>query len=153
MTAAVDRPPGSEGVLAAWGTANTGFSWFLQAGEIVFDYNLFGTHHIARAPAPDGETGSPMVSFDRNEGGAVVTVGLEGGEQGTVQVPFVLRMIAMSGFDVGLDAGSQVSTLYDDTFPFTGTYHHLDVEITDDLSVAEILRLDQERIRQELAQQ
>ena len=149
-----------DGVLAAWGTANTGFTWFLRNGELVFDYNLFGTHHIARIPAPappsgDGPGGlvTPSVSFDRNEGGALVTVNYDGSEQATVQVPFVLRMIGMSGFDIGRDAGSPVSDEYEGTFPFNGSYHQLDVEITDDLSVEEIFRQDQARIRQELAQQ
>ena len=68
-------------------------------------------------------------------------------------MPFVLRMIGMSGFDVGRDAGSAVSEEYVGPFPFEGRFDRLDVEITDDLTPAEIIRLDQERVRQQLAQQ
>ena len=56
MRADIDRPTGDEqGVLVAWGTANTGLVCYLEAtgdggAEAVFDYNLFGTHHVVRAP-------------------------------------------------------------------------------------------------------
>ncbi|MCP5034886.1 MAG: arylsulfatase, partial [Actinomycetia bacterium] len=156
MTATVDpNPEGGDGVLAAWGTANTGFSWYLHNDELVFDYNLFGTHHVARCPVSQPASGSvtPMVRLDRNEGGALITVSYDGSAEATVQIPFVLRMIGMSGFDIGRDAGSQVGLDYEGPYPFDGTYHSLDVEITDDLTVEEIFRQDQERIRQEMAQQ
>ena len=172
MTATIDRAPDDDlsatngsgpetagapgdGVLAAWGTSNTGFTWYLDGGQLVFVYNLFGTEYVATTPAAPPVPGpvTPTVSFDRNEGGALVTVSYDGSATGSVQVPFVLRMIGMSGFDVGRDAGSPVTDRYQGQFPFVGRYHHLAVEITDDLSPADILARDQARIRQELAQQ
>ncbi|MDG2114472.1 MAG: sulfatase-like hydrolase/transferase, partial [Actinomycetota bacterium] len=154
MRAALDRPSGEEeGVLVAWGTANTGLTWYLQGGEVVFDYNLFGTHHMARVPLP---APGPMVAeadFVRNEDGALITVGVEGGERASVQVPYVLKFIGMSGMDVGRDAGSPITEAYDGPFPFTGEFSSLDVEVTEELDPAEIYRLDRERMRRELAQQ
>ena len=151
MEADIDPSEGAEGVLAAWGTSNTGFVFYLQAGEVVFDYNLFGTHHVVRAAAPSAGPTTVSVDFDRTESGADVTV--TGESTSTDTVPWVLRFIGMSGMDVGRDAGSPVGLGYEGPFPFAGSFTELRFEVTDELSPQEIFRLDRARVRRELTQQ
>ncbi|MCP5029472.1 MAG: arylsulfatase [Actinomycetia bacterium] len=153
MQAQIDRPAGTEeGALAAWGTSNTGFTFYVKDGDVVFDYNLFGDHHVARAPAPTGSA-TVEVEFERTDTGADIRVGTVGGEHGTTQAPWVLRFIGMSGMDVGRDAGSAVSDAYEGPFPFAGGFSQLDVEVTDELSPAEIYRLDRDRVKRDFIQQ
>jgi arylsulfatase len=154
MSAQIVRAVGDEeGVLVAWGTSNTGMTWYLRDGELAFDYNLFGTHYTAAVPAPRPGPSVVTVDFDRNDDGALITVSTDGGESDTVQVPYVLRMLGMSGMDIGRDAGSPVSTRYEGPFPFTGQFDQLVVELTEELPPHEVLKLDQERVRRALAEQ
>ena len=154
MRATIDRPNGDEsGVLVAWGTSNTGLTWYLDGDEIVFDYNLFGAHYEARSPAPSAGASVARVEFVRNDDGALITVGADGGPDGSVQVPYVLRFIGMSGMDVGRDAGSPVSPAYEGPFPFSGGFSQLDIEVTEELAPSEIYKMDRERMKRELAQQ
>ncbi|MGI9595849.1 MAG: sulfatase-like hydrolase/transferase [Acidimicrobiales bacterium] len=154
MRADVSRPTGEEeGVLVAWGTANTGLCCYLLNGEAVFDYNLFGTHHEVRTPAPPAGDATIEVTFDRTESGADVSIGVVGGQPARIQVPWVLRFIGMSGMDVGRDAGSPISDAYQAPFPFTGGYSKLEFEVTEELDPHEIMRLDRERVRREFTRQ
>jgi arylsulfatase len=159
MRADIERPTGSEdGVLTAFGTTNTGFSWFVQDDELVFDYNLFGNHHVARTAMPRSTGSGPSrttveARLARSENGGELTVTTDAGTSEPVHLPFVLRFVAMSGMDVGRDAGSAVSACYEGPFPFTGPFHELTIDVTDDLSPQEIIEQDVQRIRRELAQQ
>ena len=153
MTATVDWSEGTEGALLAWGTSNTGLTWYAKDGEVVFDYNLFGTHYTAAVPVPAPGPAELTVTFDRNDDGAEISVGSVGGPSASVQVPFVLKFIGMSGMDVGKDAGSPVSPAYDGPFPFTGVYHRLDIDVTEELDPAEIYQLDRQAVKRALAQQ
>jgi len=154
MRADVERlDPAQNGVLVAFGTANTGFSWYLHDGQVVFDYNLFGTHYRATTPAPPVGRSMIEVSLDRNDDGAEIVVRTVAGSSEPTQVPFILRFIAMSGMDIGRDGGSPITDAYRPPHPFAGTFHELVVEITDDLSVDEITKRDGERIKRELTQQ
>ena len=154
MAAHIDRAgPHDDGVLVAWGTSNTGMTWYLQDGALVFDYNLFGTHHTATVPAPEPGATVVTVDFERNDDGALITVSAGGDRSDAVQVPYVLRMLGMSGMDIGRDAGSPVTTSYVGPFPFTGRFDQLDVTLTEELPPHEVLKLDQERVRRALAEQ
>ena len=154
MRADVTADPGDEGVLVAFGTANTGFTWYVQGGEVVFDYNLFGTHYECRGSAPQQPNRFTLeAELQRNEHGATISLRSPAGQSEPVQIPFVLRFIAMSGMDIGRDGGSPVSDRYRAPFPFTGRFHELTVDITDARSPAEIIREDTERLRRELAAQ
>ena len=153
MEAWIDRSTGDEeGVLVAWGTANTGLSWYVKDAEIVFDYNLFGDHHVLRAALPAGEC-VVEVDFVRDDEGAAVTVGSRGGDHIEGRVPWVLRFIGMSGMDVGKDAGSAVTDDYVGPFPFQGGFTKLHFEVTEELDGLEIYELDRARVRREMTQQ
>ena len=58
MTAFADVAAGDEGVLYATGTENAGFSFFVQGGRLVFDYNVFGDHTVIESDVdvPTGPT-------------------------------------------------------------------------------------------------
>jgi arylsulfatase len=154
MAAHITRASADEdGVLVAWGTSNTGLTWYLQNGELVFDYNLFGTHHTTSVPAPEAGPAVVTVAFDRNDDGALITLSAGGNASESVQVPYVLRMLGMSGMDIGRDAGSPVSSRYEGPFPFTGGFDLLEVDLTEELSPRDVLKLDLERVRVALAEQ
>jgi len=154
MEAHVSRPRGSEdGVLMAWGTANTGMAWYLKDGYVVFDYNLFGDHHVTRVEAPPAGDAVLEVEFVRDEEGAAVTVKAGDGTEAHGRVPWVLRFIGMSGMDVGKDAGSAVTHDYTGPFPFSGEFSELNFEVTEELDPGEIYAQDRARMRREMAQQ
>ena len=141
------------GVLVAWGTANTGLACYLLNGEVVFDYNLFGTHHELRAPVSGSGAATVTVTFDRTDSGADVSLTVGDSVPATMTVPWVLRMIGMSGMDVGRDAGSPITPAYEGPFPFEGAFTELRFEVTEELDPAEIMRMDAERVRRELSRQ
>ncbi len=61
MTAFIDAPaPATRGSLYATGTENAGFSFFVQDGRLVFDYNAFGDHQVVDSDreVPVGEIAS-----------------------------------------------------------------------------------------------
>lgn len=120
---------------------------------MVFDYNVFGTHHVTRTPAPPAGRSTIEARLDCDDNGATITVTTAAGASVPTRIPFVLRFIAMSGMDVGRDGGSPVSDAYEAPFPFSGAFHELTVDITDDLSPEEIIGRDAERLRRELTQQ
>ncbi|MGB5759411.1 MAG: hypothetical protein WBM50_21025, partial [Acidimicrobiales bacterium] len=154
MRAEIDRTSDTDdGVLVAWGTANTGLSCYLLDGRVAFDYNLFGTHHVVAVPAPAPGPATVEVVFDRTDSGADVSISVAGGESNTMKVPWVLRFIGMSGMDVGRDAGSPISDAYPAPFPFSGRFSLLEFEVTEELDPREIMKLDRERVRREFSSQ
>ena len=87
------------------------------------------------------------------DAGGAITVTTPDGTSEPVQIPFVLRFMAMSGMDIGRDGGSPICDDYDAPFDFAGTFHELTVEINDDRSPSEIVAEDVARLRREMAQQ
>ena len=154
MEADIHPETGTEqGVLVAWGTSNTGLTCYLLNGEVVFDYNLFGTHHEVRVPAPVAGPATVTVSFDRTDSGADVTLRVGDGPAAATTVPWVLRMIGMSGMDVGRDAGSPITPAYSGPFPFDGLFTELRFEVTEELDPKDLMRMDAERVRREFSRQ
>lgn len=154
MEADIHPTTGNEqGVLVAWGTANTGLTCYLLNGEVVFDYNLFGTHHELRVPAPSAGPATVTVCFDRTDNGADVSLQVADGAPATMTVPWILRLIGMSGMDVGRDAGSPITPAYDGPFPFDGAFTELRFVVTEELDPAELMRMDAERVRREFSRQ
>ncbi len=54
---------------------------------------------------------------------------IDDAECGTVDIPFVMRMISSIGPSVGYDHGSRVSNEYDGEFPFEGTLTRVDIQL------------------------
>jgi arylsulfatase len=130
MTAVVVRPAGAGGVIYASGTENSGMSLFVQDDHLVFDYNCFGDHHVvvSERPLPSGPS-VLGVRFRRlgRDGQATLTV--DGVDDGTVAIPFVMVMMSSVGPSVGYDHGSPVSDRYSGAFPFEGTLTRVDVAL------------------------
>jgi arylsulfatase len=130
LDAEVDRPRGAQGVLYATGTANSGVSVFVQNDKLVFDYNCFGDHYIVESTR-DVPVGKAMlgVRFRREGKTGRATVVIEDEECGSVDVPFVMRMMSSIGPSVGYDNGSPVSERYDGPFPFAGHLERVDIQL------------------------
>ena len=131
MAGTIDRPEGADGVLYTSGTENSGVSLFVEDGRLVFDYNCFGDHHVivSEAPVPVGRS-VVGVHFRRTGRGGAATLIIDGRPSGSLDVPFVMTMISSVGPSVGYDHGSPVSERYTAPFPFEGTLHRLEVQLT-----------------------
>ena len=131
MTATLDRGADDEGVIYATGTENAGFSFFVQGGELVFDYNAFGDHQIlvadrrgSRRRQPRRRPGAPYRTA-RPEPSRLLIDGEPCGER---DLPLLMTVISSVGPSVGYDHGSAVSDRYESPFPFSGTLHRVDID-------------------------
>jgi arylsulfatase len=124
------REAGAGGVLYATGTETSGLSLFLDGDDLVFDYNCFGEHHVARSSVPV-PAGAAVVGVDLRRAGTSGTATLVIDDQrcGDVAIPFVMHMISSIGPSVGYDHGSAVSDLYDAPNPFAGELDRIDVQL------------------------
>lgn len=130
LTATVDRPAGTGGVLYASGTQNSGLSLFVQGDHLVFDYNCFADHHVVESdvPVPTGAT-SVGVRFRRTGTSGEVELRIEGAACGSMTVPFAMTIISSVGPSVGYDHGGPVSDRYSGRFPFEGTLHEIVIDL------------------------
>ncbi len=146
LDASVDCPSGAEGVLFATGTENSGLSFFVLDGRLVFDYNFFGDHHVVASatPVPVGRC-VLSVRFRRTGTGGTATVVIDGDPCGEVEIPTVMRVISSVGASIGFDHGSAVSERYAAPFAFQGTLARLDVQLVsprpDDAAASEALSI------------
>jgi arylsulfatase len=130
MEVAIERGAGDDGVLYATGTASSGISLFVQGDRLVFDYNEFGVHHVAESTVavPIGSS-TVGVRFRRTGRDGRAELVIDGAACGRLEVPFVMGIISSIGPSVGYDHGSPVSERYDDSFPFAGTLHRVDIQL------------------------
>ena len=117
-------------MLFASGARNSGLSLFVLADRLVFDYNIFGDHHLVESDRPVPEGPSEVgVRFRRHGTDGTATLVIDGEPCATLPIPFVMRMMSSIGHSVGRDAGSPVSTRYDGEFPFAGRLRRVDIEL------------------------
>ena len=130
LDATIERPAGAGGVLYASGTANSGLSLFVQDDHLVFDYNCFGDHQVvtSEVAVPTGRS-VVGVRFRRDGDTGVATLVVDGGEAGSVEIPFAMRIMSSVGPSVGYDHGSPVSRSYDHEFAFEGTLERVDITL------------------------
>ena len=130
LDATINRPPRANGVLYATGTENSGLSVFIKDDHLVFDYNLFMEHHVLRSsvavPTGDSVVG---VRFRRRDTDGVVTLVIDDKECGSMELPFVMRIISSIGMSVGHDHGSPVSKEYKGEFAFEGKLQRVDIQL------------------------
>ena len=130
FVARIDRAAGDDGVLYATGTANSGFSIFVQSDRLVFDYNSFGDHQIVESTVEVPVGASAVgVEFRRAGGGGVASLVIDDRVVGSVEIPYVMSVISSIGPSVGFDHGSPVSRRYDHEFPFAGTIERVDIQL------------------------
>ena len=77
--------------------------------------------------AIDREAGQGGVLYAMGNGNSGLVI--DGERCGSVDIPFVMRVISSVGSTVGYDGGLPVSTRYTDSFPFEGTLHRVDIEL------------------------
>lgn len=133
MEARVSRSADDDGVLYATGTENSGFSFFVDRDRLVFDYNIFGEHHVVRSETAVGAGDHVLAVRFRREGkSGTATLVVDEREVGAIEVPFVMRTMSSVGPSIGYDHGSPVAEAYAtrrDGFPFVGRLHELVVRI------------------------
>jgi arylsulfatase len=130
MTAFADLAAGDEGVLYATGTENAGFSFFVQGGRLVFDYNAFGDHTVIESDVevPTGPT-ELSVAVERSgarDGNARILI--DGKPCGDAALPLLMTVISSVGPSVGFDHGSAVSPRYTAPYRFTGSLERIEID-------------------------
>jgi arylsulfatase len=155
MSAEVERPDASvQGVLAAQGTQNGGYSWYIKDNKMIFDYNIFAEHYVVRSDieVPTGHI--PLeVRFVRDDETGSITLVIDGQECGTIQVPYVMRMISSTGLDIGKDSLSPVTDDYEAPFAFNGKILKYDVVLHRYRGPQEKQEDEEARMRTEMAKQ
>ena len=137
---------GCEGVLLAHGDATSGYSLYVQDGQLVYDQNIGGVHQIVRSvgKVPPGRH---RLAIDMVLGPMVLTPPLP--RMGRVMVPTTrtgsllidgevvasmpfkfgfTTMVSWSGLDIGRDRSSPVSH-YTAPFEFTGKLFKVTVDL------------------------
>jgi arylsulfatase len=130
LIATVNYKKGDEGVLYATGTQNSGVSFFVQNGHLVFDYNAFNDHTIIESASPISEGEHELrVLLRRGEGMAGrLELTIDGQTVGAADVSLYMRMMSSVGPSVGYDHGSPVSTRYAAPYEYTGDLHQIVIE-------------------------
>ena len=154
MTAEVERADeSSDGVIVAHGTQNTGFSWYIKDGLLVFDSNALAKHSVVRSerPVPVGKStlGAAFAWADKK---GTITLLMDGEECGSIQVPSTIRTYT-TGMSIGRDALSPVTDDYEAPFPFEGTISRIEVSHQPYQSVLDEQRDREARHKAEMARQ
>lgn len=125
---------GAQGVVIAHGDATSGYSlYFDEAGHLVHDLNIGGSHQILRSAGPV-EPGTRSVAFrlHRVDGTANCELLVDGSTVAEMQTDsFFFLLISWSGLDIGFDRGSPVSH-YTTPNRFTGGLEKVTVDLLAD---------------------
>jgi len=129
MDATVDGV--ADGVLFATGTENSGMAFFVDQGELVFDYNAFDDHTVIRSgvsiPANATTLGVKFLRVAGRQG--IAQLSIDGVPAGGGEIPWVMGTISSVGASVGRDQGSQVSLEYQGEYPYGATLRQVDVQL------------------------
>ncbi len=113
-----------QGVLVAVGGMTGGFALYVKDGRVWYDYNyLNGVHYILESPVLEAGTTEVKFNFIKTqEFGGLGQLFINGKKVDEVEMPLmhVSTYSLAETFDVGRDTGTQVSTAYEDPFPYTG---------------------------------
>ena len=130
ITGKVSFKSGERGVLFAYGTENSGISFFVLNDRLMIDYNAFDDHSIIESEAtiPNGEV-ELKAEFRRLGNNGTIQLFINQEPNGTIEVPLYMRMISSVGASIGFDHGSPVSELYKDSFPYSGKLEELEIQL------------------------
>ena len=130
ITGKVSFKSGERGVLFAYGTENSGISFFVLNDRLMIDYNAFDDHSIIESEAtiPNGEV-ELKAEFRRLGKNGTIELFINQEPNGTIEVPLYMRMISSVGASIGFDHGSPVSELYKDSFPYSGKLEELEIQL------------------------
>jgi arylsulfatase A-like enzyme len=123
----------TEGVLIAHGDMTCGYSLYIKDGQLTYDMNVGGVHHVIASdrPVPPGNRKLGL-RMRRNNGRNVATLLIDGEAVGGFDEQHgFISFISWSGLDIGRDRGSPVSH-YEAPFEFTGRLRKVTVLMDDD---------------------
>lgn len=157
ITAAVEFTPGDGGVLATHGNRHGGYVLYVTDDRLHYVYNYMGIARSTAAstsviPAGTSELAAEVAAGDRSgrgpgRGAPFDVVLIADGEViGGVQVPFTApALLSMVGFSCGYAAYDSVDpTAYTAPFRYSGTLHHVSVDVSGELltdPAAEMVRI------------
>lgn len=112
--------PGTDGVILAYGRRAFGFSFFVQGGDLVFDYNLAGRHIIVSAPLNDDVAAVELrVTTDGEQ--HVARILIDGEVAASASLPGLIPGgIGTLSIQCGHNSPSAVSDRYSAPFTYTG---------------------------------
>ncbi len=146
LDADVRLSEGQGGVIYASGTENSGLAVFVDEGRLVFDYNLFGEHHIVESNRQlDSGAHRLSVRFRREGKTGEVVLLIDDQPCGSLNLPFVMRTMSSVGPSVGYDHGSPVALAYADRrdgFPFEGDLERLEIRLVSPKHDADVARAE-----------
>jgi arylsulfatase A-like enzyme len=115
---------GEEGVIVAVGGMTGGYAMFVKEDKLYYDYNyLNGVHYQLESPnLTDGVTEVKFNFIKTQEFGGKGELYINGEKVDEVEMPLmhISTYSLAETFDVGRDTGTQVSTMYQDPFPYDG---------------------------------
>ena len=139
ITAVVEVEDKAEGVLYARGSHNVGHSFFVKDGALQFEYNALGTRYRASGAVGLGLGRHELFArFDREGSGGTLTVGCDGSDLASVEIPQLVRMLGSTGMDIGRDALSPVTDDYIAPYPFTGMIESVTFAIRSKADAADV---------------
>ncbi|AFU99858.1 arylsulfatase [Simiduia agarivorans] len=113
-----------EGVIVACGGFTGGYATFIKDGKFYYDYNfLDGVHYILESPAlAAGEYNFEVKFTHTGQFAGYAELFVNGKMVDKVDMPqtHISTFSLSEPFDVGVDNGTPVSTLYSDAFEYTG---------------------------------
>lgn len=123
-----------EGVVVSLGDLSGGFTMYVQAGRLCFEYNHEGTpYRIESAPGAVAAGARTLdFAFERTADYAGIgRLSVDGKAVGEGEIPRSARwFISWSALDVGRDSLSRVSDAYADEFAFTpGVLQRVEIEL------------------------
>jgi len=120
-----------EGVLYAMGNENSGLTVFVQNQRLIVDYNAFNDHSILESDHPivEGHNELSVLITRTGRRSGNIEISVNGEVCGSIELPFMMRMISSIGASVGLDRGSAVSERYESPYPFTGEIKDLTIQL------------------------
>ena len=118
----IDLKGDEEGVIVAVGGMTGGYTMFIKDNRLYYDYNfLDGVHYILKSPRlPKGKTDLKF-NFTRTEQfGGKGELFVNGEKVDEVEMPqmHISTYSLAETFDVGMDTGTQVSSMYSGIFKF-----------------------------------
>lgn len=126
ITVPIDRPDGDEeGVLAALGSTESGYTLYVKEDKAVYEYNRGDSVYRIESsqPLPEGEAEVKLDFELTGENSGTATLLIDGKPSGAVDIELTHRFkVSFEGLDVGHDSNYPVSKDYADKdgFPFAG---------------------------------
>jgi arylsulfatase len=122
-----------EGVIVAVGGMTGGFSMFVKDDKLYYDYNyLNGVHYMLESSNLRAGTTDVKFNFIKTQDfGGIGELYINGEKVDEVQMPLmhISTYSLAETFDVGRDTGTQVSTMYDDPFPYEGALDRVVIRV------------------------